>query len=205
MMIFLWFESLHSWKEFTILETHVAQGCGHHCPGEMVCGQELPRGPGKPVRVDSVHQDIAGTYGIWHIKTSFDNSGMSLYFGIKFSLLGGSQLFRLNVIIMSTMHYSLITCTTICFCINDFYNTDQYDNKNSSTFYGHSFIWFLAVCKTSKNHPYIYLLLKRIRLLIVNPENQCEIVIERQTDWHKIMEMKHVSIIMEIKAHYYYM
>ena len=82
MMIFLWFESLHSWKEFAILETHVAQGCGHHCPGEMVCGQELPRGPGKPVRVDSVHQDVAGTYGIWHIKTSFDNSGMSLYFGI---------------------------------------------------------------------------------------------------------------------------
>lgn len=111
---------LYSWKEFAILETHVAQGCGHHCPGEMVCGQELPRGPGKPVRVDSVHQDVAGTYGIWHIKTSFDNSGMSLYFGIKFSLWGGSQLFRLNVIIMSTMNYSLITCTTICFCINGF-------------------------------------------------------------------------------------
>ena len=131
---------LYSWKEFAILETHVAQGCGHHCPGEMVCGQELPRGPGKPVRVDSVHQDVAGTYGIWHIKTSFDNSGMSLYFGIKFSLWGGSQLFRLNVIIISTMNYSLITCTTICFCINGFYNTDQYNHKNSSTFYGHCFI-----------------------------------------------------------------
>lgn len=131
---------LYSWKEFAILETHVAQGCGHYCPGEMVCGQELPRGTGKPVRVDSVHQDVAGTYGIWHIKTSFDNSGMSLYFGIKFSLWEGSQLFRLNVIIMSTMNYSLITCTTICFCKNGFYNTDQYNHKNSSTFYGHCFI-----------------------------------------------------------------